>query len=74
MPMIQKDALEAFTRAKNEGRMSASPTAWNFYGHFLYVGSVGELDLFKHVATGEFLSDRADHIIKKHNLEARIAP
>jgi hypothetical protein len=75
MPMIQKDPVKAFERAISERRMSERPTDWNYSAQFTYEGSIGELDLFRHIATGEYLDDsrsRANHTIFKNHVERSI--
>lgn len=76
MPMIQKDPVEAFRRAIESGRLSSRPTDWRFYAQFTYAGSIGDLDLFRHISTGEYLDDnrsRGNHAIIKNHIEKAVS-
>lgn len=75
MPMIQKDPAEAFRMALESGRLSSSPTNWRFYAQFTYAGSIGALDLFRHISTGAYLDDgrsRGNHAIIKNHIEKAV--
>ncbi len=50
-----KDSQECFQRAINEGRLSADNSKNNFAGHYMYMGTQDNKDLFKHIDTRSYL-------------------
>ena len=50
-----KDAQVAFHQAIAAGRLSANPASVTYAGHFMYMGTYGDRDLFKHVTTRQYL-------------------
>lgn len=54
--VTQKNPQSAFEQAIADKRLSDHATAWNYAGHFMYMGTLssGE-DMFKHTATRRYL-------------------
>lgn len=55
--MTHKNPQQAFDAAITAGRLSDNPTAPNYAGHYMYMGTEGTRDLFKHRDTREYLRD-----------------
>ena len=51
-----KDAQEAFREALRIGRLSDDPTNPYFAGNYVYVGTWGGKDSFKHTITRQYIS------------------
>ena len=51
-----KSSDEAFDFAIDCGRLSADPKASNYAGHYMYMGTYGGCDQFKHVNTRQYLT------------------
>lgn len=51
-----RDAQQAFQEAIEAGRLSTNPKAENYAGRFMYMGTYGEKDLFKHTVTRQYLT------------------
>lgn len=50
-------ANACFDKAIANGRLSAEPEALNYVGNYMYMGTEGGRDLFKHNMTREYLED-----------------
>ena len=50
-----KDAQKAFDDAIKEGKLSRDGRDKNYAGHYMYMGTVNNVDLFKHSLTREYL-------------------
>ena len=50
-----RDAQEAFQDAIDSGRLSANPRMGNYAGRYMYMGTYGNKDLFKHIDTRKYL-------------------
>jgi len=50
------DAQNCFDKAINSGRLSTDINAANYVGYFMYMGTKGDKDLFKHVNTREYIA------------------
>ena len=51
-----KDSDKAFDEAIEAGRLSADPASLRFAGHYMYMGTYGGCDQFKHVNTRQYLT------------------
>lgn len=51
------DATDAFDEAIRDGVLSIDGTAENFVGHFMYMGSRADGDLFKHIGTRAYVTN-----------------
>ena len=51
-----KDSDKAFDEAIEAGRLSADPASLRFAGHYMYMGTYGQTDQFKHIDTREYLA------------------
>ena len=49
-------ARKAFDRAIREGRLSKHPRTDTYAAHFMYMGTWGGMDQFKHVETRRYLA------------------
>ena len=52
----EKDAVVAFKKAIQEGRLSTNPEDMLWAGHFMYMGTWDGKDMFKHIE-GRFYLD-----------------
>ena len=50
-----RDPTAAFDDAILVGRLSAEPSADNYAGDFMYMGTRAGIDMFKHRATRQYL-------------------
>jgi hypothetical protein len=52
-----KNHKDAFEEAIKEGRLSEDKNAWNWAGHYMYMGPTmdGKADAFKHIDTRQYL-------------------
>jgi hypothetical protein len=50
-----KDARQAFTEAIAAGRLTDQEPAWNYAGHWMYMGTYNGLDQFKNINTRLYL-------------------
>ena len=50
------DSRYAFNEAIQAGRLSSDPTATNYAGHYMYMGTVAGRDQFKHINTRQYLA------------------
>ena len=53
--MEHLDSQERFERAIAAGSLSADPTSATFAGLYMYMGTEGGADLFKHIDTRRYL-------------------
>ena len=51
-----EDSQLAFNRAISVGRLSLDPEEDNFVSHYMYMGTQDGKDLFKHMATREYIN------------------
>jgi hypothetical protein len=51
-----EDPQIAFNRAISAGRLSLDPEDDNFVSHYMYMGVQDGKDLFKHMATREYIN------------------
>lgn len=55
MTMTHNDPAEAFDRAISEHRLNDNPASSYFAGKFMYMGTLGGKDQFKHIKTRKYL-------------------
>lgn len=53
-----KDSITAFVEAIESGDLSETEESENFAGNYMYMGTWGKVDQFKHVDTREYLVRR----------------
>ena len=51
-----KDSDKAFDEAIETGRLSADPASLRFAGNYMYMGTYGDSDQFKHIGTRKYLA------------------
>lgn len=51
-----KDPQTAFIQAINEDRLSLDPEDYNYAGNYMYMGTWGQKDSFKHKTTRKYLN------------------
>jgi len=56
-----RDADEAFEGAIAAGRLSAEPASLNYAGNYMYMGTWGNVDRFKHCDTRQYLATGVRH-------------
>ena len=49
------DSDKAFERAIQEGRLSRDEKENNFTGNYMYMGTYGDKDSFKHIVTRKYI-------------------
>ena len=49
-----KDPQTCFEKAIGEGRLSECATAPNYAGHYMYMGTTTDKDMFKNIMTTEY--------------------
>ena len=54
--MTFRDSEQAFNEAIASGRLSDDPSSPVYAGRYMYMGTQGGLDLFKHVDTRKYLA------------------
>lgn len=59
--MRYNNAANAFNNAISAGRLSDCSTDDNYAGHYMYMGTHNNCDLFKHIVTRGYLEDGGKH-------------
>ena len=54
--MTFRNSVDAFNDAIAAGRLSVDESAPNYAGHYMYMGTERDVDLFKHVDTRKYLA------------------